>query len=74
MREILGMTIDKYIWLGSRWWFWLIFIVGMIFYWHLFRRRVYKMVGGKLFVRHGQLGRWLDVEEHLQKEHSEEMK
>jgi hypothetical protein len=58
-----------YWWLLTQWWFWLVFVTGVLLYWFLFGRRVYKIVGKKLFVRHGQLGDWLDIEEHLKNEH-----
>ena len=61
--------IADYIWLFTQWWFWVAFIVGMTTYWYLFRQRVYKQVNGKLFIRHGKLGKWLDAEEHMKQEH-----
>jgi len=56
---------EQFIWLLTRWWFWLAFVVGMGLHWYLFRQRTYKVVGGSLFVRHGRLGRWLNVEDHM---------
>lgn len=62
-------NIADYVWLITRWWFWLAFIFGILLSWYLLKQRVYKEVNGKLFVRHGKLGEWLDLEKHIQKEH-----
>jgi type II secretory pathway component PulF len=59
----------QYFWLLRQWWFWVIFIIGMIAYWYLFSQRSYKEINRKLFVRHGRLGKWIDIEEHLKNEH-----
>lgn len=37
-------------------------------------RRIYKVVEDKLYVRHGLLGKWVEVECHLKRDHSEEIK
>lgn len=67
--EELKEIISQYIWLLCQWWFWIAFVVGMILYWYLLRQRTYKEVDGKLFIRHGKLGKWLDIKEHLKTEH-----
>jgi len=58
--------------LMHQWWFWLvyiIFVVGVWYgYWCLFSRREYKEINGRLCVRHGK-GRWLDLIEHMEREH-----
>jgi len=41
----------------------------MILGWYLFKQRTYKEDDRILFVRHGRLGKWIDVEEHLRIKH-----
>ena len=62
--------------LSSSWHIWTIYaiaaLVGYIIYWYLKERRDYKVIEGKLFVRHGRFGHWINVEEHMKKDHKEE--
>ena len=60
--------------LSQTWHIWLVFaivvLVGYCWYWYLFAQRVYKAIDHKAFVRHGRLGKWVNVEEHLHNDHS----
>ena len=67
--------LEKIGWLLSQWWFWVgvlgyygLFALGL---WYFAGRREYRKEGGRLMVRHGRLGKWQDVEEHLKEEHDE---
>lgn len=72
------MSITQYAqkvlgWLSETWLYWLVFAVailaGYCLYWYLFEQRIYQAVDGKAQVRHGRLGRWKELEEHLKEEH-----
>jgi len=56
----------------------LIALLGVVFIWvlleHCFMRRDYKEVGGKLYIRHGIFGKWMEIEKHLEKSHLKEDK
>jgi len=65
----MSELLNEYIWLLKQWWFWVAVVAGNVIYWYLFRQRVYKQVNDKFCIRHGRLGKWLDVEEHLKTEH-----
>ena len=60
------------LWVIDHWQAWLTFtilsFVGYTVWYFLLERRLYKEVDGKLYVRHGRLGKWVDVEEHLREE------
>ena len=59
-------------WMLTQWWFWILVVIGYILfaiYWHLFRQRTYKEIDHKLYIRHGRLGKWTDIEVHLKNEH-----
>jgi len=60
-------------WLSETWPTWLAYAItalaGYCWYWYLFGQRVYKVIDGGLFVRHGRLGKWEEIQEHLSKEH-----
>jgi hypothetical protein len=60
--------------LSETWRMWLIYailsLVGYFFYWYLFQQRLYKAIEGKAFVRHGRLGKWVDLTKHLHDEHN----
>ena len=64
---------ESFLWLFSQWWFWLAFIISAGLSWYLFHRRQYRMIGGKLHVRHGRLRPWVDVEAHLKIDHKEDL-
>lgn len=55
--------------LSDTWLVWLIFTIivlaGYTLYWYLFGQRTYRAVEDKAQIRHGRLGIWLDLEEHL---------
>jgi hypothetical protein len=53
-------------------WFLCLIILLSFVIWELSTYRKYKLRDGKLIVRHGLWGRWLDLKEHLQKEHKED--
>ena len=59
--------------LSETWKVWLIFTVvalaGYCLYWYLFGQRIYRAVAGKAQVKHGRLGKWEDLEQHLHNEH-----
>jgi hypothetical protein len=59
--------------LPEKWLIWLAFVIvvlaGYCWYWYLFEQRTYKAIDGKLFVRHGRLGKWVEIIEHLREEH-----
>jgi len=64
-------------WMGH-WWFsvaWIVYAIGILVIWYMHwrfsERREYKMINGRLCVRHGN-GEWLNLEEHLKKKHSDE--
>ena len=61
--------IGDFGWLLTRWWFWLTFVLSIPVGWYLFSQRTYKEVGGNLLVKHGKLGKWIDVEEHMKEHH-----
>jgi len=42
-----------------------ILVLVVLIVWFLFFRRVYKEENGIVFVRHGQLGTWMSLEEHI---------
>jgi len=72
------MTIAEYgrnilNFLSETWLIWLAYVItalaGYSWYWYLSQQRVYKVIDGKLFLRHGRLGKWSEVKEHLFKEH-----
>ncbi len=67
--DFLKQTISDYIWLLTRWYFWLTFLVVILLSWYLFSQRTYKEVDGRLLIRHGHLGEWEDLEEHFKREH-----
>jgi hypothetical protein len=62
--------------LSSPWCFRITFILVALtawaIYWYLKERRDYKVIDDKLFVRHGRFGSWINVEEHMKKDHKEE--
>ena len=66
------------VWVIDDWQAWLAFTIlsfaGYTVWYFLVERRLYKEVSGKLYVRHGRLGKWLDVEQHLKEEHKEEIR
>ena len=66
---IIEQVIANYAWLLTRWWFWLTYFIIGIVSWILLGQRTYKAVDKKLFVRQGRLGKWVDIEEHLRREH-----
>jgi hypothetical protein len=53
----------------KKWWFWggSFVLAGLGQY--LFGQRVYKEVDGKLLVRHGKFGKWINVEAHMKDDH-----
>ena len=57
---------------SETWEVWLVFtivaLLGYYFWWYLTQQRAYRVIDGKLQVRHGKLGRWEDLGGHL-KEH-----
>jgi len=59
----------------DHWQGWLIFaslsLAGYTAWYFLFEQRVYKEVDGRLYVRHGRLGKWIDVEKHMKREHGQ---
>jgi hypothetical protein len=60
-------------WMEETWPYWLVsavvILAGYCLYWYLFEQRTYRAVGGKAQVKHGRLGHWEDLEEHLKKHH-----
>ena len=54
--------------LSETWVEWLIYaaaaFAGYALYWYLFERRVYRLIDGRVCVRHGRLRKWLDLEDH----------
>lgn len=66
---MLDQVLTDFFWLLTRWWFWLLWLATAVLGWFLLAQRSYKEVNGGLLVRHGKLGRWVDVEEHLKLEH-----
>ena len=56
----------------SCWWFWVFSFFFVFVLWLLFHCREYKIIDKKAFVRHGLLGKWEDIYEHLKNEHPEE--
>ena len=61
---------------SNSWCFRVIFTITALtayaIYWYLKERRDYKVIDNKLFVRHGRIGSWINVEEHMKKDHKEE--
>jgi len=53
----------------KQWWFWVGSFVFIGLGQYLFGQRDYKEVGGKLLVRHGKLGKWINVEGHMKDDH-----
>ena len=65
-RNILNFLSETWpIWLA----FTIVALAGYCWYWYLERQRAYKVIDGKLFIRHGRLGKWVEVKEHLYEEH-----
>jgi hypothetical protein len=61
-----------FLWLLDHWYWWLAYIVISYLGWYfLAGRRIYKMIDGKVHVKHGALGKWLDVERHMREEHDD---
>jgi len=60
--------------LAETWRVWLVFTIvslaGYSLYWYLFGQRVYRAVGGKAQLKHGRVGKWQDLEQHLHKDHN----
>jgi len=60
-------------WLSETWRIWLVFTIvvlaGYCLYWYLFGQRTYRAVNGKAQIKHGRLGKWQDLEAHLEDEH-----
>lgn len=52
-------------WLSETWEAWLAFaliaIGGWLLYYYLFEQRTYRAIDGKAQVKHGRLGRWVDL-------------
>ena len=70
----MGQLVADLVWLLSQWWFWVgVTIIGLGIWLagYLFGRRTYKMENGRLMVRHGRLGEWMDVKEHMSQDHDE---
>ncbi|MBV6342961.1 hypothetical protein [Candidatus Magnetobacterium casense] len=55
--------------LMKQWWFWVGSFVLITLGQYLFGQRTYKELDGKLVVRHGRLGKWLNVVEHMEDDH-----
>ena len=59
--------------LSETWEVWLVFalisLVGYSLYWYLRGQRTYRAVNGKAQVKHGRLGKWQDLREHLNSDH-----
>jgi len=43
-------------------------IVGYCLWYHLFGRRIYKEIDGKLYIKEG-IGEWEEIERHLDEKH-----
>jgi len=63
--SILDYLKDYNLWIFSG----LVFLASWVVYRTLFDVRDYKEVGGKLYVKHGKLGHWVEVEEHMKEGH-----
>jgi len=63
--------VQQLAWFLCQWWFWIAYITSLVLFWYLFKQRTYTKVNGKAFVRHGRLGKWIDLEEHLRQKHPE---
>lgn len=50
-------------------WFVIVTVVAIPVGWRLFGCREYRMENGRLFVRHGRWGQWVDVQKHLEEDH-----
>lgn len=68
----MGQLTEGIILLMKQWWFWLgsIALIGLGQY--LFGQRAYKEVDGKLLVRHGRFGKWVNVTQHMGEDHNEQ--
>lgn len=60
-------------WLSETWKVWLVFTIlalaSWTLYWYLFGQRAYRAINSKAQIRHGRLGSWIDLEEHLEGQH-----
>jgi len=70
---MLDNAIGDFAWLAHQWWTWLVFFVSIPIGWYLFSRRNYREDNRRLLVRHGRFGQWIDVEDHLQNKHSDDL-
>jgi hypothetical protein len=66
---MLDNAVGNFTWLFHQWWAWLAFFVSIPIGWYLFSQRQYREQNGRLLVRHGRLGQWIDVENHLRDDH-----
>lgn len=65
----MEQAIENFSWLVKQWWAWVAFFISIPIGWYLFSQRQYRMKNGKGYVRHGRLGKWIDLENHLKDDH-----
>jgi len=58
-------------WLSETWKVWVVFSivvsVAYCLWWYLFQQRTYRAINGQAQVKHGHLGHWQNLDDHLKK-------